>query len=150
MQNGQTQQEKYQLFNLHPQSVIDDITHWLHDETGKPLVVTGETGIGRSYVVKAACLNAVYNERPFQVITIGNEILNDDIPAITRYIEQEFKLKDKQYASAWQSMLDAMGDVSLPDYHGIGVVLKLAATLKLFSEVRTFSECDGCARHTLR
>ncbi len=134
-----TEQQKYQIFNFHPPETIETLKTWLHADTSKPMVLTGETKIGRSYVIEAACFQETHNNLPYRVIHVDNGVLDGDIKKAAQFIEKhDIKQQD---AKAWKRLVDQMADVAdieMPTLFGFVVVLKLTATLKLFKIFSSF------------
>jgi hypothetical protein len=140
MQTTLSDTEYFDTFNFHPSEIQSQIHQWLEDETGKPLVLAGEAGMGRRYVLQAAIPHQRYNQRPFQLVTFEPEILSEDSEKVISYIEKTSRLNQKN-ARQWHQFIQEMTetlDVNSPDIHGFNVVLKLAAIPALFKSIQAF------------
>ncbi len=69
-----TEHQKYKVFNFHSIKTIETLKSWLHADTSKLMVLTGEDRIGKTYILEAACFEETENGLPY-VVEIDNGIL---------------------------------------------------------------------------
>ncbi|MCI5134319.1 MAG: tetratricopeptide repeat protein [Candidatus Electrothrix sp. AW2] len=60
----------FEELNFQSSQVIDNITEWLTDPAGLPLILQGDPGSGREYCLQAACYNQQFYNRPWTVVPI--------------------------------------------------------------------------------
>ncbi len=137
---------KYTHYNFHPLQHIDKIQAWLQQtETYQPLVLRGMTGIGKEYLLEAACYQQTFNKLPTLVFTIDNNMLDGDFQNRVNIIEPQIKTTEKE-SSEWKKLTSQLAEtVDIETAEGATVTLNLAIATKL---IKLFSKALIKKKHS--
>ena len=126
----------YTQLNFHPQGHIDRIHDWLADAARRPLVLRGNDGVGRGYLLQAACREQQLDGRPVRVVPLDWARLQaEDRGATLQTLLAEASDKDEAARETWQALLKEAAEISvtpsLPFLAGIEAVIKLLPAFEL-------------------
>ena len=126
----------YTQLNFHPQGHIDKIRDWLADEARRPLLLRGNDGAGRGYLLQAACREQQLDGWPVRVVPLDWARLQaEDRGATLQALLAEAPDEDEATRETWQVLLKEAAEISvtpsLPFLAGIEAVIKLLPAFEL-------------------
>ena len=129
------------LLNFHPLVRNGHIHGWLQDNACRPLVLRGEYGSGRTYLLQVACQNNTLDNKPFSVAELDwAEMLSAKTPQayFDKLLQQTLPDSDEarvQWSQLAAEVSDTMKQQDSLAVMLLGAVLKFAVDQKLHERI---------------
>ncbi|OQX09969.1 MAG: hypothetical protein BWK73_21485 [Thiothrix lacustris] len=133
----------YTLLNFHPLVRNGQVGAWLDDSACRPLVLRGELGSGRRYLLEAACHDHTLDAKPFIIAALDwAEILGAENPqAYFKTLLQQTLPDNSEGQVQWSQLAveiaDTMKQQESVAVMLLGAVLKFAVDQKLHTRIIT-------------
>ena len=133
----------YTLLNFHPLVRNGQVGAWLDDSACRPLVLRGELGSGRRYLLEAACHDHTLDAKPFIIAALDwAEILGAENPQTYFQTLLQQTLPDNsegrvQWSQLAVEIADTMKQQESVAVMLLGAVLKFAVDQKLHTRIIT-------------
>lgn len=132
---------QYTLLNFHPLARNGHINGWLLDQAASPLVLRGENGSGRTYLLQAACQTNTLDNKPFSVAVLDwSEMLSATTPqAYFEKLLQQTLPEGSEERIQWSQLAveisDTMKQQDSLAVMLLGAVLKFSVDQKLHERI---------------
>ena len=138
-----TPHQNYTLLNFHPPRVTDEIQNWLTAEEGMALILFGDNGSGRGYVLEAACFDQQVFDKPISVVKLDWSQISsgDTLSYLKECIHNLTSIEEEQ--ESWLELVTNTLDskFSILSAIGVSLVINVGGLLKIaYKLLPTFSQ----------